>query len=264
MRYVVGAIAMAVLLSVAAAAWADVIELVNGDKIEGKIIEETDAGVKIETKYGAITLSRRQIRRIIKETEAHKEYKEKAKAVAGDHVKLAKWCEEQGMEEEAKKHYKMALEFDPDNEDAKKGLEGTATKPEDKKEEKETGEKKEPEGQITQEELLRLHQEAIAKLQNKEYDEAEKLYLRIVKAVPKDNIALYNLACLYSLTKKIEKSLEYLEKSIKAGFTNAGHMEQDTDLDNIRDTDKYKELIKELSKKSKGTMFDFETDHDAA
>jgi len=41
-----------------------------------------------------------------------------------------------------------------------------------------------------------------------------------------------------------EKALEFLKKAVEAGFVDFGHIEQDSDLDGIRDTDGYKELMK--------------------
>ena len=78
MRWFTGAAIMVVALVVAGAAWADVIELTNGDKVEGKILEEGTAGVKIQTKFGAIIVPRRSIKRVIKEGPAQQEYREKA------------------------------------------------------------------------------------------------------------------------------------------------------------------------------------------
>ena len=276
MRYFAAAAMLSLVLVVGSAALADTIILTNGDKIEGEILEEDGQIVRIQTKYGPISLARRSIRRIIKEGPTEAEYKEKAAELAKGHVELGNWCKEQGLEEEAKKHYEMALKFDSDNAEARKALgfvkkddkwvkgEEKAEKEPEKKPEEETKkepEKKEPEKKeepaekLSPQEWQRLHREAIQKLQAKEYEEAEKLYKRIVKARPDDSTALYNLACLYSLTSKKEKALEYLEKSIKAGFTNVGHIQEDSDLDNIRNEEKYKELIKKLIERDKRNMF---------
>ncbi|GAI31139.1 unnamed protein product, partial [marine sediment metagenome] len=112
---------------------------------------------------------------------------------------------------------------------------------------------KEPQ-KLSPQERQQLHREAMAKLQNKEYDEAEKIYLKLVRLIPKDYIALYNLACVYSLTNRKAKAMEYLKKSVKAGYTNAGHMQTDTDLDNIREMEEFKKLIQEMLKRDKRNM----------
>ena len=42
-----------------------------------------------------------------------------------------------------------------------------------------------------------------------------------------------------------EKAIEYLEKSLKKGWRAFEHMEHDTDLDNIRDMQQYKDLVEQ-------------------
>ena len=273
MKRFVGGVVLLLAFAVVAVALADEIVLTNGDRIKGKIIEETATAVRIQTEFGPITIARRGIRQVIKSGPTQAEYKKKAKEMAESHAELGLWCNEKGLEKEAKKHFEMALKFDPNNEAARKALgyikkddkwvKGEAEpkvepkeepKEEPKKEPKKEPEDEKPAERLTREEYQKLHTEAMQKLQNKEFDAAEKIYLRIVKAMPRDNIALYNLACLYSLTSKKEKALKYLKMSVKAGFTNAGHMQTDTDLDNIREMEKFKELIKELMKRDKRNM----------
>ncbi|MEN0055296.1 MAG: transglutaminase-like domain-containing protein [Mucilaginibacter sp.] len=52
--------------------------------------------------------------------------------------------------------------------------------------------------------------------------------------------AYYNLACVYSLLNKKQPALDYLEKSVKAGFYDYAHLLTDTDLDNIRNEERFK------------------------
>ena len=53
----------------------------------------------------------------------------------------------------------------------------------------------------------------------------------------------YNIACAYSLLKKNEDAIKFLERAIKDGFNDFQHMQKDTDLDNIRNDAGYKKLI---------------------
>jgi serine/threonine-protein kinase len=67
------------------------------------------------------------------------------------------------------------------------------------------------------------------------------------KAAESDDYAQlgnYNTACAYSLLENSEEALKYLERAIDAGWNEINHMEQDSDLDNIRDEDRFKELMK--------------------
>jgi hypothetical protein len=60
--------------------------------------------------------------------------------------------------------------------------------------------------------------------------------------------AYYNLSCTYSLLNKKTQALDYLDRSIRAGYTNYSHMQADTDLDNIRKEKRFAALIEPLRK----------------
>jgi len=59
------------------------------------------------------------------------------------------------------------------------------------------------------------------------------------------SIAYYNIACEYAKQNKKEESIVWLEKAIRKGFRNWKHIKADKDLDNIRSSARYKELIKD-------------------
>jgi hypothetical protein len=56
----------------------------------------------------------------------------------------------------------------------------------------------------------------------------------------------YNLACAFALSGQKEKALDNLEKAISAGFTDRQQYESDSDLDSLRETERFKELLKRL------------------
>jgi hypothetical protein len=58
--------------------------------------------------------------------------------------------------------------------------------------------------------------------------------------------AYYNLCCTYSLLNDKVMAIIYLDKSIKAGYFDYGHMKQDKDLDNIRNEKEYIALVEPL------------------
>jgi len=88
-----------------------------------------------------------------------------------------------------------------------------------------------------------LHQKAEEHLKNKEYEKAIGVYEEILKKDPQDTIALYNSACAYSLLKNKEKAVEFLRKSVEAGFVDFAHIEEDEDINEIKDTDGYKGIM---------------------
>ena len=58
--------------------------------------------------------------------------------------------------------------------------------------------------------------------------------------------AFYNLCCTYSLLNNKTKALEYFEKSVNAGYGDYSHIKADTDLDNIRNEEKFKTLVQSI------------------
>ena len=56
-------------------------------------------------------------------------------------------------------------------------------------------------------------------------------------------VAYYNMACIYALQDMVERSIACLDKAIKSGFHDWHLVKTDNDLQNIRGTSSYKELI---------------------
>jgi len=65
-----------------------------------------------------------------------------------------------------------------------------------------------------------------------------------------DSIAnFYDAACLYSLAKDEKMALHYLRRAFETGYANFHHIEEDTDLDFIRFTLDFREMIDEYKSK---------------
>ena len=58
--------------------------------------------------------------------------------------------------------------------------------------------------------------------------------------------AYYNFACTYSLVQDKENALDYFDKSVQAGFYNYSHIMKDTDLDFIRNENRFKNLMEKI------------------
>ncbi len=54
---------------------------------------------------------------------------------------------------------------------------------------------------------------------------------------------LYNKSCLYSLKKEPEKSAQYLEYALQAGYNNLDHITKDKDLEELRKTHHYDQAM---------------------
>ncbi|OFY89497.1 MAG: hypothetical protein A3K10_11315 [Bacteroidetes bacterium RIFCSPLOWO2_12_FULL_31_6] len=60
------------------------------------------------------------------------------------------------------------------------------------------------------------------------------------------NGAYYNLCCTYSLLNNKPMALTYLRKSIEAGYLDYKHIQEDSDLDNIRKEKEFQNVINQL------------------
>jgi TolB-like protein len=62
-----------------------------------------------------------------------------------------------------------------------------------------------------------------------------------------DGVALYNLVCVYLQCHEQERGLEHLRRAIGKGFRSIESFRSDPDLDPLRGTPEFEELMKELS-----------------
>ena len=60
---------------------------------------------------------------------------------------------------------------------------------------------------------------------------------------PRDSVVTYNAACFYALVGDTDKSLDYLAQSADVGCLNLDWLEQDSDLDSIRENPQFEEII---------------------
>jgi tetratricopeptide (TPR) repeat protein len=73
-----------------------------------------------------------------------------------------------------------------------------------------------------------------------------KLDRRLVDLRPHDPLAHYNLACSYSLLKKIDQALGALRKAIELGYRDFRYMREDRDLDSIKRDPRFRQLLREF------------------
>ena len=75
-------------------------------------------------------------------------------------------------------------------------------------------------------------------------DKSIEIMEQIIKEDTTQAGAYYDAACLYGRMGNKEKSLEYIRNALEKGYRRFAHMTMDDDIDLIRDTDEYKELIR--------------------
>jgi tetratricopeptide (TPR) repeat protein len=74
------------------------------------------------------------------------------------------------------------------------------------------------------------------------YAEGLKIDQRLILLRPDDSIVHYNLACSYSLTDQMELAFEALHAAISLGYRDFKAMDNDPDLDNVRQHSEYKRI----------------------
>jgi hypothetical protein len=123
-------------LALAASSWvgivparADVFELANGGRVEGKQLITDDANkldFTIELAGGGrVTVSRSQVTKIDPKTDVDTEYAKMARSspdTVDAHWKLAEWCREHKHRDERRQHLERILELNPNHVDARAAL----------------------------------------------------------------------------------------------------------------------------------------------
>jgi tetratricopeptide (TPR) repeat protein len=85
---------------------------------------------------------------------------------------------------------------------------------------------------------------AMAYAADKQYDKALDAFKKMTALQPDNTSHYYNVAVLYALQTKVEESLEWLKKAVDKGYANWELIKTDKDLENIRNSAEYKELVK--------------------
>ena len=64
----------------------------------------------------------------------------------------------------------------------------------------------------------------------------------------------YDAACMYSLMGNKQKAIEYLRKALEDGFYEFNHINRDKDLDNIRNEQQFKDLVRQYKDKWQASL----------
>jgi len=113
---------LAVALSLAGVASADVLHLKRGGKIEGILVGETPTDLTIDIGMGLVSLPRATVARVERRSGALSEYRSQRAALAPDDIKawvhLARFAGEHGLNSEARATWIRVLNLDPANVEA--------------------------------------------------------------------------------------------------------------------------------------------------
>lgn len=80
-----------------------------------------------------------------------------------------------------------------------------------------------------------------------DYDRAIQYFQKMVEVKPDLANAYYNIACLYAKQNKIREATDWLRAAVEKGYDNLTLIKTDKDLDNIRGSSAYMEIVSELT-----------------
>ncbi len=79
------------------------------------------------------------------------------------------------------------------------------------------------------------------------FPEGLKVDENLAKLRPSDPMVHYNLACSYSLTKRLDLAALALERALALGFQDFKWLAEDPDLDNLRQDPAYRKIRDQLT-----------------
>ncbi|GJM24802.1 MAG: hypothetical protein DHS20C16_12170 [Phycisphaerae bacterium] len=77
----------------------------------------------------------------------------------------------------------------------------------------------------------------------------------VANLAPLDHLNYYNLACCYALDGQTDKAFEALDNSIRYGWCDTNHIKRDTDLDSLRDDDRYQTTLQSADECNRESQF---------
>jgi len=83
----------------------------------------------------------------------------------------------------------------------------------------------------------------LCRLRSKMYTLAIREFSTYLKEVPTDSAAIYNIACAHALMRNTDEALDWLARSIDAGFGEMEHARSDPDLESIRNDPRFEALL---------------------
>jgi len=95
---------------------------------------------------------------------------------------------------------------------------------------------------------VEVFQRAFDRHQAGAYDEAIAGFEKAMEMGFQPQTCAYNIACGYSLQGEVETALDWLAKSIDLGFDRRDLLAGDSDLDNLRETQRFREIVERVGK----------------
>ncbi|MEE8167076.1 MAG: tetratricopeptide repeat protein [Myxococcota bacterium] len=166
------------------------------------------------------------------------------------HYLYARACFQEGRLEDAVRHYEEAARVRPEDYQALLLMQvplHALGRDEDAKEALRRGlEVAEKHLELNPDDARALYMSASALMQLDQRDRALEWGQRAYAIDPSDSAVLYNLACLYALGGLTDEALDCLDRAVENGFGHREWIDNDTDLDSLRNHPRFKALRQKL------------------
>ena len=166
------------------------------------------------------------------------------------HYLYARACFQEGRLEDAVRHYEEAARVRPEDYQALLLMQGplhALGRDEDAKEALRRGlEVAEKHVELNPDDARALYMSANALIQLDQRDRALEWGQRAYAIDPSDSAVLYNVACLYALGGLTDEALDCLDRAVENGWGHREWIDNDTDLDSLRNHPRFKALRQKL------------------
>ena len=82
-----------------------------------------------------------------------------------------------------------------------------------------------------------------------QWDKGLMIDERLAKLCPDNPLVYYNLACSYSLLKRVDEAFAALSEAVRRGYDDARWLNKDPDLDNLRQDNRFEKIRTNLTQK---------------
>ena len=86
-----------------------------------------------------------------------------------------------------------------------------------------------------------------------QWEKGLKIDQRLAKLCPNNPLVFYNLACSYSLLKRVDEAFAALTDAVKRGYNDARWLNKDPDLANLRQDHRFEKLRTNLTQNPSGS-----------
>ncbi len=86
-----------------------------------------------------------------------------------------------------------------------------------------------------------------------EWEKGLRIDERLAKLCPDNPLVFYNLACSYSLLRRVDDAFSALTEAVKRGYNDIRWLARDPDLDNLRHDHRFEKIRTDLKQKTNGS-----------